>query len=163
MGRVVLMLEELSMKELLNGLLPRIFPGQEFVYIVHEGKTDLEKSIPRKLRAWRNPKDYFVIVRDNDRTDCIALKDQLRGLCQGTGHPETLVRIVCQELEAWYLAQPDALAVAFDDESLRRIGNRPRFRDPDARLNPSADLKRLCPTYQKVSGSRKMANFLYNK
>ena len=44
-----------------------------FQCVPHDGKDDLERSIPRKLRGWREPGVRFVIVRDNDRGDCIAL------------------------------------------------------------------------------------------
>jgi hypothetical protein len=114
MNRLVFMLEEPSMKTLLEELLPRLFPALDFLCIAHEGKSDLEKSIPRKLRAWAVPGDRFVVVRDNDGGDCLALKDHLSGVCQSAGRTETLIRIVCQELEAWYLGQPDAIAVAFE-------------------------------------------------
>ena len=55
MNRVVFLLEEYSMKALLDGLLPRLFPDLLFQCVPHDGKGDLEKSIPRKLRAWREP------------------------------------------------------------------------------------------------------------
>ena len=55
MRRVVFLLEEYSMKLFLDGLLPRLAPNLEYVCVFHEGKTDLERSIPRKLRAWREP------------------------------------------------------------------------------------------------------------
>jgi len=62
--KLVFLLEERSMKEFLRGLLPRILPaGCEFQLIPHEGKSDLEKSIPRKLRAWLEPEVRFVVVR----------------------------------------------------------------------------------------------------
>ena len=77
MNRVVFMLEEYSMKVLLDGLLPRLFPRLSFLCVPHEGKQDLEKSIPRKLRAWREPGVRFVVVRDNDGSDCRALKQSL--------------------------------------------------------------------------------------
>ena len=35
------------MAVLLDGLLPRLYPGLPFQCIPHEGKSDLEKSIPR--------------------------------------------------------------------------------------------------------------------
>ena len=117
--RVVFLLEEESMKVLLEGLLPRIFPQLNFQCIHHEGKSDLEKSIPRKLRAWREPGVRFVVLRDNDGTDCVFLKQRLLKICSDAGGKDTLVRIVCEELEAWYLGEPDALAEAFDDEKLR--------------------------------------------
>jgi hypothetical protein len=51
MSRVIFLLEEYSMKVLLDGLLPRLFPDLQFLCVAHEGKQDLERSIPRKLRA----------------------------------------------------------------------------------------------------------------
>ena len=104
-GRVIFLLEEPSMKILLDGLLPRLFfgwvEGQHLQCIPHEGKSDLDRSIPRKLRAWRIPGDRFVIVRDNDNADCISLKARFQALCIANSRPETLIRLVCQELESW--------------------------------------------------------------
>lgn len=148
------------MKALLDGLLPRLFPDLPFLCVPHEGKQDLEQSVPRKLRAWREPGVRFVVLRDNDGGDCTALKERLQGLCSGGGRNDTLVRIACQELEAWYLGDPDALSEAFHQENLRGIGNRARFRDPDAVTRPSDELERLAPAFQKVSGARMMAQHL---
>lgn len=83
-------------------------------------------------------------MRGNGNGDCLALKQRLRELCHNTGHDEAIIRIVCQELEAWYLGQPEAMATAFDDESLSNLGEVPRFRDPDARPKPSRDVEKLC-------------------
>ena len=148
------------MKTFLDNFLPRVFPELSFVCIEHEGKNNLEANIQRRLRAWREPGARFVIVRDNDGSDCIALKQRLRGLCQGTGHDDALIRIVCQELEAWYLGQPDTMADAFDNERLRRIGNQARYRDPDAISQPSTAIQRLVPRFHKVDDARRMAAHL---
>ena len=160
MNRVVFLLEEASMRALLEGLLPRIFPDMVFQFVIHEGKSDLDRSIPRKLRAWREPGVRYVVLRDNDGGDCEHLKQRLLQSCQEAGRPDTLVRIVCQELEAWYLGEPDALAEAFGNENLRGIGRKARFRDPDTVQQPSKALRRLVPEFQKVSGARAMASFL---
>ena len=74
-----------------------------------------------------------------------------------------MIRIVCQELEAWYLAEPDALADAFEMESLRRIGTRRGFGKPDAVSYPARELARLVPRFQKVSGARLLADHLTRK
>ena len=148
------------MRDLLNGLLPRLYPKLDFLCLAHEGKSDLERSIPRKLRAWREPGVRFVILRDNDGGDCLLLKQRLMQSCRAAGRPDTIVRIVCQELEAWYLGEPDALADAFGKESLRRIGGRARFRDPDAVQQPSDALRRLVPGFRKANGAKSMADFL---
>jgi hypothetical protein len=160
MSRIVFLLEEYSMRVLLDGLLPRLFPGLPFLCVPHEGKQDLEKSVPRKLRAWREPGVRFLVLRDNDGADCQALKQQLVTLCREGGRDDTLVRIACQELEAWYLGEPDALADVFGIEDLRGIRDKARYRDPDAVPQPSRALEGLVPGFQKVSGARRMARGL---
>lgn len=160
MKRAIFLLEERSMKALLDTLLPRLFPGLPFLCVPHEGKQDLDRSIPRKLKAWREPGVHFVVVRDNDGQDCIALKRRLTGLCRDAGREDTLVRIACQELEAWYLGEPSALAAAFHHDDLRALGARARFRDPDAVARPALELRTLVPGFQKVSGARRMAHHL---
>lgn len=148
------------MQALLDGLLPRLFPALPFLCVPHDGKTDLEKSIPRKLQGWREPGVRFAVVRDNDGKDCSALKDALRQLCHAAHRGDTLIRIACQELEAWYLGEPDALADAFGREGLRGIGRKARFREPDSVLRPSEAVEQLVPEFQKVSGARRMAQHL---
>lgn len=160
MSRIVFLVEERSMKLLLDGLLPRLMPGRSFVCIPHEGKQDLEKSIPRKLRAWREPGARFVVVRDNDGNDCYKLKQRLVGLCNDAGCHNALVRIACQELEAWYFGEPAAMAQAFENPMLNGIGNKARYRDPDAIMQPFREIVKLVPEFQKISGARKMAAWL---
>jgi len=159
MSRVVFLLEDYSMKVFLDGLLPRLFPDLPFLCVPHGGKQDLEKSLPRKLRAWREPGIRFCVIRDNDGADCKAIKAHLVALCQARAD-ETLVRIACQELEAWYFGAPDALADAFGKESLRQLPARARFRDPDTIVNPSAALAELAEEFQKVSGARLLGQHL---
>lgn len=148
------------MKVLLDGLLPRLFPGLPFLCVPHEGKQDLEKSIPRKLRAWREPGVRFCVIRDNDGSDCQKVKESLASLCEQGGRKDTVVRIACQEMEAWYFGAPDALADTFGDERLRLLAARARFRDPDAIVQPAIALTELVPAFQKVSGARSMARVL---
>lgn len=160
MSRVVFLLEEYSMKVLLDGLLPRLFPGLPFLCVPHGGKHDLETSIPRKLRAWREPGVRFCVIRDNDGGDCHVLKARLVALCQDRVREDALVRIACQELEAWYFGAPDALADAFGYDTLRGISAKARFRDPDVIDHPAGVLAELVEEFQKVSGARLMAQHL---
>ena len=160
MSRIVFLLEERSMKVLLDGLLPRLFPDLPFRCVAHEGKRDLELSIPRKLRAWREPGVSFAVIRDNDGGDCEQLKAKLKQLCNQSGRGDTLVRIACQELEAWYLGEPAALADAFDKPALQNLGRQAKFREPDALRRPAAEIERLIPEFQKVSAARRMARHL---
>jgi Domain of unknown function (DUF4276) len=160
MSRIVFLLEEYSMKVLLDGLLPRLFPRLPFLCVPHEGRHDLEKSVPRKLRNWREPGVRFVVLRDNDGDDCRLLKQGLVQLTRDAGRQGALVRIACQELEAWYFGAPDALAEAFKRADLRGIAAKARFRDPDAIDQPARALAELVEEFQKVSGARRMAQTL---
>jgi len=163
-GRIIFMLEEPSMAALLEGLLPRLFPGlvknQHFLCVPHEGKTDLEKSLRIKLRAWREPGVRFVVLRDNDGGDCRNLKTRLSNLCAESGRADTLVRIVCQELEVWYIGDLEALASAFGNSEVKSSAHVKKFTNPDAILKPSNEVQRLIPEFQKVSGARAMSETL---
>lgn len=160
MSRIVFLVEEFSMKVFLEGLMPRLFPGIHFLCIHHEGKQDLERSIPRKLRAWTNPGDKFIVIRDNDCSDCYDLKDRLIRLCPNHNRCNLLVRIACQELEAWYFGEPQAIADAYNKAELSNINRRRRYREPDAITQPSKELERLVPEFQKVSGARKISEII---
>lgn len=163
-GRLILLVEEPSMKVLLDGLLPRLFPGWQkgthFLCVPHEGKSDLDKSAPRKLKEWKFPGDRFVIVRDNDNADCVVLKARYVAVCHASGRPETLVRLVCQELESWYLGDLHAMAQAFVQPNLDSPGLRKRFAEPDRWQKPSAEVDRLISDFGKVAGARAMAEHL---
>lgn len=163
-GRIVFLLEEPSMQILLQAWLPRLFPGwvsgQHFLCIAHEGKSDLDCSIARKLAAWQYPGDRFVIVRDTDGQDCLAVKARLLQLCRKAQRPDTLVRLVCQELESWYLGDLAALEAALQARGIDTPANRKKFSDPDAWQKPSEQVKRLAPVFQKTSGARAMAAHL---
>jgi hypothetical protein len=163
-GRLVFLLEEPSMKVLLEGLLPRLVPGwtagEHFLCVPHEGKSDLLRSVPRKLAAWRTPDDRFVVMHDNDGADCQVVKARLAHLCAESRRPDTLVRLVCQELEGWYLGDLDALAEAFEAPKLLAPAARKRYLDPDAVMKPSEELKRLVPAFQKSVAARRMGTAL---
>lgn len=160
MSRIVFLLEEECMKNLLEGLLPRFFPKMKFLCIKHNGKQDLEKSIPRKLRAWNVPNDRFVIIRDNDNGDCRRIKKKLVDLCIDAGREDVLVRIACQELESWYLGDLIALAEAYD-VVLPVNHHQEKYRQPDRLGNPSEEVKKLIPAFQKCDGARRMGRHLH--
>lgn len=152
---IVFMVEELSMADFLDQLLPRLFPELEFRCVPHEGKSDLERSLVRKLRAWRTPGVRFVVMRDQDSADCREVKRRLRDLCERGGRPDSLVRVVCRELEAWYVGDLDALTAAFP-RAARRIRSknaRRRFDNPDDVVQPARALAELIPSFQKRSAA----------
>ncbi|MBF0161828.1 MAG: DUF4276 family protein [Magnetococcales bacterium] len=155
--QLVLFLEEESAKALLQALLPRLFPGQEFRYVVFEGKQDLEKQLSKRLRGWQAPEACrFVVLRDKDASDCHLTKERLQALCRAGGKEGVLVRIACRELESWYLGDLKAVEGALGSDSVAARQSGRKYRDPDRLENPLQELVRLVPTYQKIAGSRAM-------
>jgi hypothetical protein len=156
MRRLVFFLEEPSARAMLNGLLPRLLPaGWLVIYVVFEGKQDLEKQLPRKLQAWRLPGCEFVILRDKDSGDCVVIRQGLVEKCCAANKPNALVRIAIHELESWYLGDLAAVEAGLGVRNLARKQRSRKFREPDALANPTQELRRLTSDkYQKVSGSR---------
>lgn len=156
--KLIFLLEEPSTKHLLDILLPKILPeGVEFQTIPHNGKRDLERSIPRKLRGWNEPGDIrFVILHDQDTQNCVQLKQSLLKLCEGSQRP-VLVRIACQEMEAWYFGDMNAVALAYDKPRLRQISGQRRYRVPDQIPSPKEDLRKLVPEHQQIAGAKRVA------
>ena len=159
---VVFLVEEASMADFLSELLPRLAPSLLFLCVSHDGKSDLEKSLASKLRSWRRPHVRFVVMRDQNGEDCHAVKAKLNALCVQGGRPDSLTRVVCRELEAWYVGDADALAEAYP-EAARRITTslgKQRFRDPDNVVQPAKALAKLIPTFQKRIAARAMGRLL---
>lgn len=119
----------------------------------------MEKSIPRKLRAWQTPA-LFVIIRDKDKEDCILLKKRLVNLCQQAGRGDSLVRIACHELESWFLGDLAAVEKAFDIKKLAGQQQNRKYKDPDKLTNASEELAKLVKGYRKVSGAKKIATYM---
>lgn len=158
---VVFLLEEPSAQDFLQGVLPGILPAiMERHFLVFEGKQDLEKQLVRRLKGWRRPNTRFIVIRDQDSGDCVAVKRRLQELCGSAGRPDAIVRIACREIEAFFVGDWQAVAQAFGKPGLRDNDRRAKFRDPDLLGSPSHELMRVIPGYQKRSGARNIAPFL---
>jgi hypothetical protein len=83
-------------------------------------------------------------------------------LCIESGKgSQCLVRIACRELEAFYLADLQAVEQALEMDGLTQHQEKRKFRAPDDLGNPSRELKTLTKNrYEKVSGSRAIGSHL---
>ena len=158
--RLVFLLEERSAKFFLDALLPRILPpGVDFLTIPHDGKQDLRRSIPRKLKGWLIPDDRFIVIHDQDSSDCRSLKTELQQLCLNSGRSDVKVRIACRELEAWYLGDLASLDQEYGCQLQRQQDSR-LFPTPDAIVNPSQELTRRIPAFSKTDAARRMGRII---
>lgn len=162
MKTLVFFLEEPSAQRMLEGVLPRIIPADVFVrYVVFQGKSDLEKQLVRKLRYWQLPDSVFVVMRDQDASDCQDIKMRLVGLCSQAGRQEALVRVACRELESFYLGDLAAVERGLGIRGLAVKQGQSKYRNPDRLGSPSEELTKLTNgKYQKVAGSRAIGRHL---
>ena len=161
MNHLVFLLEEESAKAFIDNLLPRIFPDLSFICISFEGKQDLEKNIPIKLRGFRTPNTKFIILRDEDSGDCKVIKENLQLLCYAASKPDTLIRIACKELESWYFGDLKAVEIALKIKNITHYSNKRRFKVPDLIVNPKKELKSLSKNkYNQISGSREIGKHI---
>ncbi|MCG9894994.1 MAG: DUF4276 family protein [Fimbriimonadaceae bacterium] len=156
MTNLVILVEEESMRAFLEPVLTRHLPGLPTRIISHNGRKSLRESTPRKLRSFPEGTS-FLILEDRDGRDCHSVKQDLVSIL-----PEgknAVVRIVCDELEAWHIGDLTAVAHAMGKEEIARLVGKRQYRDPDALSKPSIVLKRIVPEYQKVTGSRQIGRF----
>jgi hypothetical protein len=161
---LIFLLEEPSIKNVLEQLLPQVVhPHITYICISYQGKQDLAQSIPRKIKAFQNaPKTKFIIVHDQDSHDCKKLKSELLKICQATGNQNVLIRIVCHELEAWFLGDLAAVEKAYDlkPNSLSKQQSKQKYRDPDQLNSAKQELKKLVNEYYPGTHSKKIAPHL---
>jgi len=157
MKELVILTEEPSAKDLLEGLLPRLLPaGWAFRCFPYEGKQDLERRAPLICRAWQNPDAVFLVLRDQDSGDCRAVKARLIERFTETHQRPILFRIACRELEAWIVGDLEAFGQEFSVAAAAKAVGKAKFRNPDALGSPVSELGRFVPGYRKRDGARRM-------
>jgi Domain of unknown function (DUF4276) len=167
MARIEILVEEPSMKEFLNILLPKIIKepwqlNQNYFIRSFEGKNDLQKNIPTKVKVlsnWINESVGVVIMQDQDSSDCKVLKQKLITICEQGGNCKKLVRIICRELESWYIGDFEAINKAYPNFKHQNYINKAKYRNPDL-CNPSDELRKILPEFQKVGTAKKIAPFI---
>ena len=140
------LVEEPSAEAALMEIVPRIVGNTiTFQVHVHQGKQDLLRSLPGRLRGyarWLPVECCIVVLIDEDRQDCRELKRRLEAVVQQAGlvsktaagragGAQVVNRIAVEELEAWFFGDVDALRAAYPGVPVS-LGNRARYRDPDA-------------------------------
>lgn len=155
------MVEGQSDRVLVEGLIERLSAGIALRVIEFEGRQDLERKLARRLRGYRNPEARFLILVDQDRDDCHALKKRLSNICHSVGRPSVVVRIACRQLENWYLGDLAAVGRAYGAPMLSASQSKQRYRTPDDIHNPIDELGRMTRRhFQKIDGARRLAGEL---
>ncbi|MDR0894921.1 MAG: DUF4276 family protein [Prevotellaceae bacterium] len=166
MARLEILVEEPSMALFLHSVLPGLLPenwtlGENVFVRKHQGKSDLRKSVPHKLQAfshWHEPIGV-LIMQDQDSNDCKLLKKEWLTICNQYPATLSLIRIVCRELESWYLGDMDAVQQAFPAFKVAAHKNKAKFRNPES-CNAKDELRKIVPVYQEMDAARRIAPYI---
>lgn len=146
LSRLELLVEEPSAEAALNHLLPKLLgPDLLFRVYPHQGKPDLLKKLPARLRGYRRwiPEDWGIVVLiDADGKDCVEQKATLESMARQAGFStrattgrggrfQVLNRLAIEELEAWFFGDVEALCEAYPGIP-PSLGERAAYRDSDA-------------------------------
>lgn len=165
---VEILVEEPSMENFLRVILPQLLPEKYAVdrncFIrPHEGKSHLQKSIPKKVQSYRgytNASVKLILIHDQDSNDCKSLKDSLTALVKEVDRQlPALVRIACRELENWYLGDLEAVEQVYPDSKASKLKEKARFRNCD-HLNGSEEMQRLSVNFTKSFASREIPKYM---
>jgi hypothetical protein len=137
-------LEEPSAEAFIMEAWPRICPaGATCQTHAFQGKQELLAKLPGQLKAmikWIPDHFRIVVLLDEDRQDCAALKKTLERMSHDAGLgtlsapgkcARVANRIAVEELEAWMLGDPEALRAAFPKLSAT-FEKAASLRNPDA-------------------------------
>lgn len=140
-----LLLEEPSAEACLQELMPKLLrPGTSWRAVVFQGKADLLANLGPRLRGyryWLQDDWRIVVLVDEDRLECRRLKAKLEDIATaaglmtktraGGGAFSVLNRIAVEELEAWFLGDPQALITAYPRVPAH-LASKAQYRNPDA-------------------------------
>lgn len=175
-NRVEFLLEERSMEQFLRSIAPRIVQRCQFEYRVFQGKHDLLKKLPARLKAYASfleQDQAIVVLIDQDSDNCVQLKQKISqeivkaGLVVARGGKlkarEVAVRVVVRELESWLMGDQAAVHKAFS--GVQSYQNRVQYRDPDSIIDPSKELANLLRRHYpsslaKIECAKKIAEYL---
>ena len=165
--RIEILVEETSMKVLLEGLIPRLCNNEmwkldENVFIrAFEGKSHLRKELPKKAKVYANFHEpvFMLVLHDQDSNDCKELKSKLLDAISQTGLQTFKVRIVCRELECWYLGDLHAVECARPETKATHYAEKAKFRTPE-KLNGKDEIKKWVQPYGAIEFAQDIAQHL---
>jgi hypothetical protein len=161
---VVFFVEEDSMKAFLENFLSRLgISTTAYNISVFEGKNQLKKNLTPKMNQWRLPNTQFFVLMDNDnKPNCKDVKLALFKQCEEANRPDTIIRLVCQELEAWYLGDLTTVSNYYNQPiklpTLKQITQ--QNIKPDSVDKPSELLKQQFLNFKKGDLARYMGKHI---
>jgi hypothetical protein len=169
MNTLYILTEEPSIKNVFEVVLPQILPQNvRFRILVHQGKNDLEKALAEKIVSLSKIDGAKILITiDQDANDCKELKQKLIEIINDNCSCNYKIRIVCKELESWFLGDLPAIEKAFPRFKSISFRKKAQLKNVDkVKGKPSDFLIRIIPEFKdrkklpKLEFSKKIAPLL---
>lgn len=165
--RVEILVEEESIKALLEMILPRICNNTKWIINQNvfirsfEGKNHLKKELPKKSKVYAQFHEpvFMLVIQDQDSSNCVKLKQDIIELIKPSGLSNYKVRIVCKELECWYLGDLDAIEMIISASKAGKLKHKSKYKDPE-KLNGKDELKKWVHPYGAIQFAHRIAPHL---
>ncbi len=106
---IVFLVEDLSMRKFLEGILLRLgFESHHFRIKHHQGKEDLIRNLDKVVKKESKEANFLFVLVDQDKRNCYEFKKEIKEKMQNCAC-NYKIRIACYELEAWFLGDMDAI------------------------------------------------------
>lgn len=156
--------EERSAKQFFERLMIKIFAEQNlshqeaklrFRVYSYSGKDDLKNSLKTTVPTIsKQPKAKILITIDQDTKNCKSLKKELERIIAGNCHCQHKIRIICRELESWFLGDLESIRKSYSRFKPEEYRNKADFRNIDQRKSkPSDTLLKIIP---ELKGMQKL-------
>lgn len=153
MRQLYVLTEEESARPVIEALFATISEGLTVScrVITHQGKDDLLKAITKTVPSLsRIPNTSILVLHDQDQNDCRILKAKIVHLMEQHCQCHYKIRIVCQELEAWYFGDIEAIKLCYEVINQQQLTSRTKRKNVDEIVNPSHELLKYIREYHKL-------------
>jgi chromosomal replication initiation ATPase DnaA len=151
---IVFLVEDYSMRQFLDGILPRLgFDEHIFEIKHHRGKEDLISHLDKIIPSLSKRAQQIIVIIDQDKQDCVALKNEIKEKMAWC-FCEYKIRIACYELEAWFLGDMAAIAKCSPRFKARSFQGKKKYRDVDNIEKPSTVIAKIVPDWNDKYASK---------
>jgi hypothetical protein len=160
--------EEPSIKYVLEEIIYKLnLVENQFRIYPHQGKNDLITALKKTLPSIsRIPDSKILITIDQDKNDCILLKNEIQQIIELQCVCDFKIRIICRELESWYLGDMNAIENAFPRFKSENYKNKSYYRNVDKIFSPNLEVLKIIPEYKqykrlpKIEVAKRISPFL---
>lgn len=148
---------EICFKSVLSQAIPS---SQSFKIFAHRGREDLKQALRKALPVISREQGAKILITiDQDKHDCKTLKKELQEIIRGNCQCPNKIRIVCKELESWFLGDLAAISKAYPRFKPEKYHNKSEMRNVDEIEQPSKKLIKMltetnggkCPSKGELS------------